>query len=192
MDREEEEEVVVSDNIEKPNNNSSNSNVILVRAELSDFWYLCLSSTIFHQHACITQHYILYPNPYPKKSRLQHRFYAHPSFPLLMMTLDSMEDDNDNDNDDKVLIVRSNWKGYLDEFKVATDVWSENIIIDNNGEVNENCAQGVNNIVWKMRGPEQLPCTISPMTNFEAKFLDCGEPIYELTIRKRRVKVGPD
>jgi tRNA G46 methylase TrmB len=200
MDREEEEEVVVvADITEKlPNNSSSssssssNSNVILVRAELSDFWYLCTSSPQFQQQASIIQHYILYPNPYPKKSRLQHRFYAHPSFPLLMMTLDSMDDDNDNDNNnDKVLIVRSNWKGYLDEFKVATNIWSENIIIDNNREVNENCVQGiVNNIAWEMRGPEQLPCTISPMTNFEAKFLDCGEPIYELTIRKRRVKVG--
>ena len=201
MDREEEEVVVVADITEKlPNNSSSsssssssNSNVILVRAELSDFWYLCSSSPQFHEQAFIIQHYILYPNPYPKKSRLQHRFYAHPSFPLLMMTLDNMEDDNGND-DDKVLIVRSNWKGYLDEFKIAANIWSGNNIINNNGEVNDNCAhQEVNDsVLWTTKGPEQLPCTICPMTNFEAKFVDCGEPIYELTIRKRRVKVGPD
>jgi tRNA G46 methylase TrmB len=201
MDREEEEEVVVADITEKlPNNSSSsssssssNSNVILVRAELSDFWYLCSSSPQFHEQAFIIQHYILYPNPCPKKSRLQHRFYAHPSFPLLMMTLDNMEDDNGND-DDKVLIVRSNWKGYLDEFKIAVNIWSGNNIINNNGEVNDNCAhQEVNDsVLWTTKGPEQLPCTICPMTNFEAKFVDCGEPIYELTIRKRRVKVGPD
>jgi hypothetical protein len=72
---------------------------------------------------------------------------------------------------------------------MAANIWSENIIIDKNREVSD-CAQGVNNIAWETKGPEQLPCTISPMTNFEAKFLDCGEPIYELTIRKRRVKVG--
>lgn len=169
----------------------SSSNVLLVRAELSDFWYLCVSSTQFQQHACIVQHYLLYPNPYPKKSRLKHRFYAHPSFPLLMMTLNNgMGNDDDNydnniDNIDKVLIVRSNWKGYLNEFKMATDVWRRNEMIHNNNDVSYDWAQDKTAIAWKTMGPDQLACNVSPMTNFEAKFLECGEPIYEFTIRKR-------
>ena len=178
-------------------NDSSSSNVILVRAELSDFWYLCLSSSQFQQHACIVRHYLLYPNPYPKKSRLQNRFYAHPSFPLLMMTLTSNDDDDDDDID-KALIVRSNWKGYLDEFKVATDVW-RNEMIDNNDVVINDWDQDATAIVeqrecrpmsittWKTSGPDQLNCNISPMTNFEAKFLECGEPIYELAIMHKRI-----
>lgn len=193
-DDEEEGEVTLKCSSSSINGSSNGSNVILVRAELSDFWYLCSSSSQFQQHACIIRHYLLYPNPYPKKSRLQNRFYAHPSFPLLMMTLTSNYDDDDDV--DKALIVRSNWKGYLDEFKVATDVW-RNEMFDNNDVVINDRDQDATAIVeqrecrpmsittWKTSGPDQLYCNISPMTNFEAKFLECGEPIYELAMHKR-------
>lgn len=214
-DNKKDKEKVMTEEEEKhssSNSNNSSNNVLLVRAELSDFWYLCLSSTIFNQIAYIDQHYLLYPNPYPKKSRLQNRFYAHPSFPLLMMTLDNnnngiMVGNNNNDDntvDKVVLIVRSNWKGYLDEFKMATNVWRKNTMIGTTTTTTNNNDVVINNdndwalqdktaiIAWKTSGPDQLnPCNIiSPMTNFEAKFLECDEPIYEFTIIIRKKKIG--
>lgn len=56
-------------------------NLLIIRAELSNFWRCAIDSgwsTLIHTH------YLLYPNPYPKKSRLKSRWHAHPSFPLIL------------------------------------------------------------------------------------------------------------
>ncbi|MDC6459357.1 methyltransferase [Luminiphilus sp.] len=53
------------------------------------------------------KHYLLYPNPWPKKGHLKRRIHGHPSFPLLK-TLGG------------VIEVRSNWKIYVDEFAKAS------------------------------------------------------------------------
>ncbi|KAL3780361.1 hypothetical protein ACHAW5_007119 [Stephanodiscus triporus] len=163
----------------------NDTNVHLIRAELFDFWKFCICSPRWRRHVQIVKHYLLYPNPYPKKSRLKNRFYAHPSFPLLMMTL-TMDDDVD---EDKELVVRSNWRGYLDEFKLAAGVWGE-IGGDVNDWVDFVDANGEGEwfpkappAEWKTTGPTLI--TVSPpLTNFEAKFLKCGEPIYEFRMYK--------
>jgi tRNA (guanine-N7-)-methyltransferase len=80
-------------------------NVWLVRAELVDFWHCLLEYDCRVQH-----HYMLYPNPYPKSSRLKQRWYAHPSFPLLLHLSGER------------LTVRSNWQQYLQEFALAAEV----------------------------------------------------------------------
>jgi hypothetical protein len=192
--------------------NGPNNNVLLLRADVTDFWKFCLASSSWHTHAVIIQHYLLYPNPYPKKSRLMNRFYAHPAFPLLMMTLtmNSMNSDGDDDvvdidtidRDDAKLVVRSNWKGYLDEFCVASEVWIKsgadfddwNSFLSNNND-DDSCCEGWNPSSkpgqWEILGPKQLlngvmESSSPPMTNFEAKFLQCGEPVYELSIRRKR------
>lgn len=91
------------------------------------------------------------------------------------------------------LIVRSNWRGYLDEFKFAVDVWIENggyvdklddVSNAANGDDEWRRAKGRSPAVWKTIGPTQMSRDRIPMTNFEAKFLECGEPIYELSVRK--------
>jgi hypothetical protein len=74
-------------------------------AELVDFWHCLLEYDCRVQH-----HYMLYPNPYPKSSRLKQRWYAHPSFPLLL----HLSGDR--------LTVRSNWQQYLEEFALAAEV----------------------------------------------------------------------
>ena len=189
-------------------NMDGSDNVLLLRAELSDFWKCCLSSTQWFESVSIYKHYLLYPNPYPKKSRLKSRFYAHPAFPLLMMT--TMMDNIDPHADQDRLVVRSNWKGYLDEFKSAVDIWQ-----DCGGTFSEwketylssssssSSADETNNLGTKdwypdrdthqvnleSSGPNRMDIvirddpTLSPMTNFEAKYLECGEAIYELTTK---------
>lgn len=188
--------------------NGKNNNILLLRAEITDFWKFCLASSEWHRHAVIIQQFLLYPNPYPKKSRLMNRFYAHPAFPLLMMTLSMSMDSNVGDggnvcyrsnknnmldSDNTMLVVRSNWKGYLDEFKVASEVWIKqggdfrdwNAFISNK---DMEWHPSSNAVPWEIIGPKQLDGAVllSPMTNFEAKFLKCGEPVYELSIRKKR------
>jgi tRNA G46 methylase TrmB len=79
------------------------SNVILVRAELADFWRCCLDA-----QWNVTHHYLLYPNPYPTKARLKQRWYGHPCFPILLQLGGD-------------IVVRSNWRGYLTEFAKSVE-----------------------------------------------------------------------
>lgn len=74
-------------------------NCILLRANCEDFWRLCNKQGIHFD-----THYILYPNPWPKKVHFQRRWHGHPVFPHLATLADKT-------------IVRSNWKTYLDEFR---------------------------------------------------------------------------
>ena len=74
------------------------ANFITVRADLVDFWRLMLAEKIYPQ-----QHYLLYPNPWPKKSHLGRRWHGHAIFPVLVALGGRIE-------------CRSNWKTYIDEF----------------------------------------------------------------------------
>jgi tRNA G46 methylase TrmB len=87
---------VYSDN--KINDKLSYNNVILIQAELSDFFLLAATKSNW----IVKHHYILYPNPFPKYKHLKRRF--HPSFLALL----SLGGD---------LIVRSNWVIYLEEME---------------------------------------------------------------------------
>lgn len=76
-------------------------NVMTVRADLVDFWRLMLAEQIYPQ-----RHYVLYPNPWPKKSQLGRRWHGHAVFPVLVALGGRIE-------------CRSNWKIYIDEFASA-------------------------------------------------------------------------
>lgn len=47
-------------------------NLLLVRAELSDFWMLAME----HSDWIVTSHFILYANPYPKNKHVQRRWHG--------------------------------------------------------------------------------------------------------------------
>lgn len=81
-------------------------NFITVRADLEDYWRLMLAKHIFPQ-----QHYLLYPNPWPKKSQLGRRWHGHAIFPALVALGGRIE-------------CRSNWKIYIDEFASALHILS--------------------------------------------------------------------
>lgn len=101
-----------------------------------------------------------------------------------------------NTIDENQLVVRSNWKGFLEEFNMAVGVWR-----DEGGSFqefhsmmsDESCSDETwvpkmtSSAHWESIGPEQLTIDDSrvPMTNFEAKYLECGEPVYELSIRRK-------
>jgi len=76
-------------------------NFITVRADLVDFWRLMARAGVHPE-----RHYLLYPNPWPKKAHLGRRWHGHPVFPTLVALGGRIE-------------CRSNWKTYIDEFAAA-------------------------------------------------------------------------
>lgn len=76
-------------------------NILLLRADLIDFWRLLVENNIM-----IAKHFILYPNPYPKAKHIKQRWHGHPVFPYLL-------------NIGNYLEIRSNWEIYIDEFQQA-------------------------------------------------------------------------
>lgn len=77
------------------------SNFITLRADLVDFWRLLLAERIHPE-----RHYLLYPNPWPKKAHLARRWHGHPVFTTVVALGGIIE-------------CRSNWKIYIDEFAAA-------------------------------------------------------------------------
>ncbi len=77
------------------------SNFITLRADLIDFWRLMLAEGVRPE-----RHYLLYPNPWPKKAHLGRRWHGHPVFTTVVALGGTVE-------------CRSNWKIYIDEFAAA-------------------------------------------------------------------------
>ncbi len=76
-------------------------NFVTVRADLIDFWRLMLAECVHP-----AQHYLLYPNPWPKKDQLGRRWHGHPVFPTVIALGGQIE-------------CRSNWLTYIEEFALA-------------------------------------------------------------------------
>lgn len=76
-------------------------NLLLLRTDCAVFWLLARGAGWR-----LADHYLLYPNPWPKPGHLKRRWYGHPAFPLLMALGGRLE-------------VRSNWRPYLDDFARA-------------------------------------------------------------------------
>ena len=169
-------------------------NAFLVRAELVDFWRCCYQDRLVmtddgygddHDDKSkrfkwnITDHYILYPNPYPKTQRLAQRWYCHPSFPLLM-TLGTQQR----------IVIRSNWENYLREFatavELATEFYDEEIKTKTNASdkiVTGMLTNPMSRYVESARvGPIERKDKELALTNFEAKYDEIGEATYELIL----------
>ena len=112
-------------------------NYLVVRADLNDFWRLARQA----QWQC-NQQYLLYPNPYPKSTQVQKRWHGSPAF------LDMLALGGD-------LIVRSNWRLYLDEMAV---------VLSHLGR-----ASTLSHVADD-----------EPMTPFEAKYQQSGQVCWEL------------
>lgn len=89
---------------------TQNANFIFVPGNLIDFWTLASQ-----EHWQIDYHYLLYPNPWPKKKHLLRRWHGHPIFPTLLGL-------------GETLIVRSNWLTYLKEFATGASLLDCNIV----------------------------------------------------------------
>lgn len=131
-------------------------NVWLVRAELVDFWRCCRE-----REWSFERHYLLYPNPYPKKALFKSRWYAHPCFPLLLQ-LPASE-----------LIVRSNWFEYLQDFRDAVNIAAE--------YSDEFSIYHTSNDINRLSPSEE-----GALTNFEQKYWNVGELTYELALTAKK------
>ena len=80
------------------------SNYHLVRADLNDFYRLVKAA-----NWPVSKHYILYPNPWPKSKHLQRRWHGSAVFPFILSV-------------GQELILRSNWRLYLEEFQFAAEL----------------------------------------------------------------------
>lgn len=78
--------------------------VVLVRGELADFWRLAA-----RHHWRVAKHYLLYPNPWPKRRHLLRRWHAHPALPDLLALGGEFE-------------LRTNWRVYAEEFTRALEL----------------------------------------------------------------------
>lgn len=76
-------------------------NLCLVRADLVDFWRL-----LAEQKVRLSKHFMLYPNPWPKKKHLGRRWHGHPVFPVCLALGGELE-------------CRSNWRVYIEEMAWA-------------------------------------------------------------------------
>lgn len=81
--------------------NHTLENLFVIRADSEDLWRILAKEKLN-----ISKHFVLYPNPYPKKSQLKKRWHGHPVFPTMCLLGDYLE-------------LRSNWKVYLEEFSIA-------------------------------------------------------------------------
>ncbi|GLX79000.1 hypothetical protein tinsulaeT_23400 [Thalassotalea insulae] len=116
------------------------SNYLLLRADLNDFYRL-----VKQANWRISQHYILYPNPWPKAKHVQRRWHGSAVFPEIISLGEQ-------------LILRSNWRLYLQEFLFAAE------IANRSGEIIE------------VNDPQAL-------TPFEAKYQASGQQCFQLLIR---------
>ena len=81
------------------------ANARLIRARCEDIWRLLKAHGF-----SVQQHYVLYPNPWPKPGHLNRRWHAHPAFPDLLALGGRLE-------------LRCNWKIYADEFRAALKMY---------------------------------------------------------------------
>ncbi len=77
------------------------SHVLFLRCDLFDLWRLAAQAGIR-----VDRHYLLYPNPWPRKEHVMRRYHGHPVFFDLLRLGRYFE-------------MRSNWKIYIDEFALA-------------------------------------------------------------------------
>lgn len=129
------------------------SRIHYLRAELSDFWRLILKHNLLPD-----RHFILYPNPYPKKIHLKKRFHGSISLQDILRISPKLE-------------LRSNWPIYLEEFCEAAGI----------------CAQELDNLTSEViktftHGKLKI-LNLTPqncMTHFEKKYCLSEQELFQL------------
>ncbi|WDE10993.1 tRNA (guanine(46)-N(7))-methyltransferase TrmB [Thalassomonas haliotis] len=114
-------------------------NYHLIRADLNDFYRLVTKA-----QWQVAKHYILYPNPWPKAKHVQRRWHGTAVFPDII-------------NIGEQIILRSNWRLYLEEFLFAAEIAGKS-------------------------GDITAVADEEPLTPFEAKYRASGQQCWQLTI----------
>ena len=123
-----------------PENDDQAQHYHLVRADLNDFYRLVKAA-----NWPVAKHYILYPNPWPKSKHLQRRWHGSAVFPQMTSI-------------GKTLILRSNWRLYLEEFQQAAK------LVHLSGEIT------------------LVHTSANPITPFEAKYQASGQACWQLML----------
>lgn len=136
--------------LSKTYNKVLSENMILLQADCVDFWFLAKQAGWE-----LDQHYIFYPNPYPKAKHVKRRCHAHPSYPLLFELGGEIE-------------LRTNWKIYADEF-------SQSFIyaLDYLEETKLRCSG-----VEVLSLDNGISCDDEYMTLFEKKYAEDDQKLY--------------
>jgi tRNA G46 methylase TrmB len=147
----------------------SQPNLLFVRAEISDFWTM----VAFNSSWVVLDHWLLYPNPYPKAKHLQRRWHGHPTFPLLLCLGGN-------------LCLRSNWKIYCDEMEdsilAVTKLFLKQMDQD---EAESRITRRIldvriDNENQNHRQVRDQNNSSTPLTHFERKYSVAGLQLYEL------------
>ncbi|CAM9466575.1 unnamed protein product [Choristocarpus tenellus] len=148
-------------------------NLLLIRADLVDFWLLAQRRGEWE----VREHYLLYPNPHPKKSQLRGRWHGHPVFPTILRLGGR-------------ITVRSNWETFLQEMCLAVLAIQGDVPSATETELGRGTilragkgteATMPNYISSAHAGPKPF-LTDEPVSNFEAKFMRVGEQVFELIL----------
>lgn len=179
-------------------------NAFLVRADLVDFWRLCLHHRIYPTH-----HFLLYPNPFPKQKSLKVRPPTPPWHAWLMPVLTKLTSDDfcftvaasflpfftrratklrwHGHPVFPILValggrveVRSSWVGYLHEFRAALHYAHHSSTV-------QSLRAGVGSRlvmseVHQLTGVSDMADAVHrrPWSNFEGKYVRTGQPIYRV------------
>jgi tRNA G46 methylase TrmB len=140
-------------------NQEDESNYRVIQADLNDFWrlladYISANKPLWR----IKKHFILYPNPYPKKAQIGKRWYASALMPYIIELCDNIE-------------VRSNWKLYVQEFLFAAQFYGLQ------GQISELGCE-----LAKSPEKSQLQERYRAITPFERKYLDANQICFKLVI----------
>jgi tRNA G46 methylase TrmB len=128
------------DELVNEGNSQQVDNFYLIRADLNDFYRLVLAAKW-----PVTQHYVLYPNPWPKSKHLQRRWHGSAVFPDMLKI-------------GRTMILRSNWRLYLEEFNFAISLLN-------------------------LTGQFSTVDDSEPLTPFEAKYRASQQECFQLTIK---------
>lgn len=109
---------------------------------------------------------LVYPNPYPSKDRIKQRWYAHPAFPLILQLGGE-------------ILVRSNWKEYLQEFADSL-IYAQEYLSKDESPNNYNYATPY--VSDARQGPIERIEKSMAWTNFEKKYDECDERTYDLIL----------
>jgi len=127
-------------------------NYRILRANLVDLWRLMAASDIR-----VKKTYLLYPNPYPKRSQLRSRWHGHPIFHQLLATTEAIE-------------LRSNWQVYVAEFAQAVSLVKSRFGLRPESEVSDEI---------------ESYHTHTPITVFERRYLTAACPVYRYFTKLR-------
>lgn len=129
------------DEVDRDDGTGCVDNYHLIRADLNDFYRLVVAA-----NWPVSKHYILYPNPWPKAKHVQRRWHGSAVFPQIIAV-------------GQEIILRSNWRLYLEEFQLAASLVS-------------------------LDGDISASNDTQPLTPFEAKYQASGQQCWQLHIRK--------